>query len=84
MATQLRDQLQKLKERIQAEVGDIMRPGPLLMDVHPDEPPIPDPSEVAANLDRTMKVSEQAMKWQYMPQTMPSIWSCALLAFSSS
>lgn len=72
MAAQLRDQLQKLKERIQAEVGDVMRPGPLLMDVHPDDPPIPDPSEVAANLDRTMKVSAQAIKWQSMPHTMLS------------
>ena len=72
MAAQLRDQLQKLKEQLRTEVGDIMRPGPLLMDVHPDDPPIPDPSEIAASLDRTMKVSVQAMKWQCMHQTMPS------------
>ena len=72
MAAQLRDQLQKLKERLRAEVGDVMRPGPLLMDSHPDDPPIPDPSEVVANLDRTMKVSAQAITWQAMPHTMLS------------
>ena len=30
------------------------------MDVHPDEPPLPDPSGIAADLDRTMKVHELA------------------------
>lgn len=60
MPAQLRDSLQKLKASLRAEISDEMRPGPWSLDVHPDEV-IPEPYEIEADLERTIKVSTQLL-----------------------
>ena len=57
LAVQFMDSLQKMKEGMRRDLADERRPGPWSLDVHPDEPIVPEQFEVAADFDRTMKVS---------------------------
>lgn len=57
LAVQWKDSLQKMKEGMRRNLADERRPGPWSLDVHPDEPIVPEQFEVAAEFDRIMKVS---------------------------